>query len=329
MSATTTPPSPNFQFPELASIPFPSQEATVDAHNGSTTIDSSNSPKRINISEMNTTKFAALGSLMIVAMETMLFPLNTIQTILMSQRTTQKSKSLVKTIRHVVKTEGVVRLWRGILPQTMGALPGQAGYYVAYETVNERVGVLLGDGQLNHQTDSSSSTPFLRGFLAGACADVVGGIFYVPADIVAQRLQIQNSQNLSFSHNKRLYKGGFDVCRKIVQQEGIFGFWRGYVGYVTAFAPASAVQWGVYELCKMVLYPVFKKLNSDNVDALVTPVSGGIAGFCAICANNPLEVMRVRLQVLESRNKQDAETIRRGYWQLGLSIYKKEGPRGI
>ncbi|KAI8616310.1 mitochondrial carrier domain-containing protein [Chytriomyces sp. MP71] len=277
-------------------------------------------PKRISLSEMDTGRFAVFGSVMIVGLETLMFPLNTIQCITMSQRTRGKERSLWKTVKHTVRNEGIMRLWRGIVPQTIGALPGQACYYLAYETAHENVG---------HQFPTLGESSFLRGFIAGACADFAGGIFYVPADIIAQRLQTQNIKKMSFTHNKRLYSGGMDVARKIIQQEGILGFWRGYFGYVTAFAPASAVQWGVYELAKMLLYPVMAKIDIKDSERLVVPMSGALAGFCALCANNPLEVMRVRLQLLESRNKNDAESIRKGYWHLGLQIMRNEGPRAF
>ncbi|KAI8843854.1 mitochondrial carrier domain-containing protein [Chytriomyces cf. hyalinus JEL632] len=308
---------------DYLSLPFPAMEILpVAAASTSTNAPtaSSDPPKRISFSEMDTGKFAMFGSFMIVGLETAMFPLNTIQCIVMSQRTKGRPKSLWKTVKHTVRNEGVLRLWRGIVPQTIGALPGQASYYVAYETMHELVGA---------QFPQMGESSFVRGFISGACADVAGGLFYVPADIIAQRLQTQNVNSTSFTHNKRLYNGGADVARKILQQEGILGFWRGYVGYVTAFAPASAVQWGVYELCKMALYPFMAKLDVKNSESLVVPLSGGIAGFCALCANNPLEVMRIRLQLLECRNKNDAEIIRKGYWHLGFQIFKHEGPRAF
>ncbi len=79
-------------------------------------------------------------------------------------------------------------------------------------------------------------------------AEVAGGIFYVPADIVAQRLQIQSTEG--FVHNCRLYNGPVDVVRRIVRHDGPLGLYRGYVAYVTAYAPGSAVQWGSYEVSK-------------------------------------------------------------------------------
>jgi hypothetical protein len=43
-------------------------------------------PKRIGLSDMSLSKFATLGASFIVGLETVLFPLNTMQTILMSER---------------------------------------------------------------------------------------------------------------------------------------------------------------------------------------------------------------------------------------------------
>jgi hypothetical protein len=45
----------------------------------------------------------------------------------------------------------------------------------------------------------------------------------------------------------------------------------------------------------------------------------------ALCANNPLEVMRIRHQLLEYRCEADRKIIKRGYWRLGLSILLNEG----
>ena len=51
----------------------------------------------------------------------------------------------------------------------------------------------------------------------------------------------------------------------------------------------------------------------------------GISAICAITANNPLEILRIRTQLLESTSKLDAEVIRGGYLRLASSIWKEEG----
>ncbi|KAJ8324401.1 hypothetical protein QVD99_002430 [Batrachochytrium dendrobatidis] len=232
-------------------------------------------------------------------------------------------------IYRIAKDEGILRFWRGLFPSVIGSFPGQAMYYMAYESTQEVVDKVLAN-------NSSHGAIFTKGFLSGACAEIAGGMFYVPADIVAQRLQIQSTRG--FVHNSRLYSGPLDVVKKVLRNDGIQGFYRGYFAYVGAYAPASAVQWGSYELFKGILFRTTTfletrfRINSKPIPAkenIVNGISGGLAAICAITANNPLEILRIRTQLLESRNKKDAESIRRGYVQLASSIFHEEGWRAF
>jgi len=42
---------------------------------------------------------------------------------------------------------------------------------------------------------------FWTGFLSGAAAESTSALFYVPSDLIAQRLQVQNTKG--FAHNCR------------------------------------------------------------------------------------------------------------------------------
>jgi hypothetical protein len=95
---------------------------------------------------------------------------------------------------NIAKREGFARFWRGVLPSTLGNFPGQANYYLAYESAQEIMSKLL-------PNERSELQRFSRGFISGMCAEIAGGMFYVPADIVAQRLQIQTT--VGFVHNCR------------------------------------------------------------------------------------------------------------------------------
>ncbi|KAJ3108264.1 Fe(2+) transporter [Phlyctochytrium planicorne] len=267
---------------------------------------------------------------------------------MMSERSVKgrKSVGVIKLTSYILRSEGISRFWKGAGTAICGSFPGQACYYTTYETVQE----LLNTYESKSMKSGEDMT-FMRGFVAGASADIAAGLFYVPSDIVAQRLQTQNAGKLSFSHNCRLYKGPFDVIQKIWKYEGIRGFWRGYLGYVASFAPASAVQWGTYEFTKSITTPLFRSLitthhrnpyvcsllaspsNSTSpsplhfslMDRFSIALSGGIAGIAAVIVNNPLEVIRVRHQLLETRCLADAESIRGGYAKLMLGIFRKEG----
>ncbi|KAI8897509.1 mitochondrial carrier domain-containing protein [Globomyces pollinis-pini] len=283
-------------------------------------------PKRISLSDMDSTKYMIFGSLFILGVDTMLFPLDTLKTIVMSERSKKATKSpnLFKLALNIAQREGVPRFWRGIGPSTLGNFPGQASYYLAYESSQEFLSTFL-------KNDQSKSVTFLKGFLSGMAAEVAGGMFYVPADIVAQRLQVQSTKG--FVHNHRLYKGPLDIVKRIYTADGVHGLYRGYGAYVSAYAPGSAIQWGSYELSKMYMYRALSWMEQlhyipDEIpgkEQWINALSAGIAGICSVSSNNPLEVLRIRTQLLESGSKKDADMIKGGYFQLARMILREEG----
>ncbi|KAI9014721.1 mitochondrial carrier domain-containing protein [Gaertneriomyces semiglobifer] len=284
-------------------------------------------PERINLSDMDTGKYAAFGSLFILCVDTSLFPLDTVKTVIMSDKGAQFGRtSVIKTIYRMAKNEGIARFWRGLPPAVVGSFPGQAMYYLAYETVQDV-------WAQNVAAQSFGSNPFLRGFAAGAWAEISAGLFYVPADVVAQRLQVQNVRG--FAHNSRLYTGPIDLARRIFRIEGLRGFYRGYVAYIGAYAPASAVQWGSYEHSKSLVHKALSVMERytarpvQNREHVINALSGGVAGFSSVCANNPFEILRIRQQLLDPKCTTDAEIMKRGYWHLARTIYQQEGIGGF
>ncbi|KAI9099950.1 mitochondrial carrier domain-containing protein [Phlyctochytrium arcticum] len=285
-------------------------------------------PERINLSDMDSVQYILYGSGFILALDSCLFPLDTVKTVIMSQREVPlgRPQGLVKIIWNIARTEGIARFWRGLPPSVLGSFPGQAMYYLAYETAQDACS----------QSSAMDKSPFLRGFASGATAEISAGLFYVPADIVAQRLQVQNLKG--FSHNSRLHAGPIDLVRKLLKAEGIGGFYRGYLAYIGAYAPASAVQWGSYEHSKPYfhrlvssIYGRFSPRNPSSTaqDYIVNSMSGGFAGMCSVCANNPLEILRVRQQLLDKSCPSDRILIQKGYWSLVQSIYQREGIGGF
>jgi hypothetical protein len=281
------------------------------------------SPKRIGYDDMDFIRYGCYGSVFIVGINATLFPLDTITTIRMANTNTHLNISVLKMVKNMLQKEGINRFWRGVFPTVMGALPGQVTYYSVYEIMQKYTQYFIpGDEDVN---------VFARGFLSGASAELAGGLFYVPADVVTQRLQVQNC--LGFTHNCRLYDGATDIIGKIFRYEGFNGFYRGYMAYLAAYAPGSAVQWGSYELSKKMFFSIFRVFEKDTgvkleyKEQIVNAASGGLSAACAVSANNPLEVLRIRLQLLNCTNPRQCQFIKEGYIPLFIKMYKEEGWR--
>ncbi|KAI8821728.1 mitochondrial carrier domain-containing protein [Fimicolochytrium jonesii] len=331
----------------MASEPHPPfrpalPNATDVLSSPATTAEMMATADRVNLSDMDSGKYAVFGSLFILGLDSCLFPLDTVKTVIMSQRGTSFGNTgILHTVYRIARTEGIPRFWRGLLPAVIGSFPGQAMYYLAYETAQDACAQSM-------PRDLLERSAFVRGFAAGACAEIAAGLFYVPADVVAQRLQVQNVTG--FQHNSRLYAGPIDLIKKVFRTEGPRGFYRGYLAYIGAYAPASAVQWGTYERGKPLVHRfllflethLLSKLPSlapsrpppplvspQTHDHLTNALSGGLAGLSAVTANNPLEILRIRHQLLDRTAPADAECMRRGYWFLAKSIWTQEGWGGF
>jgi hypothetical protein len=78
-------------------------------------------PKRIGLEDMDPSKYMSFGSLYIIGVDSLMFPLDTIKTIIMAERVSfiNKSKkakqSLLKMTLKIAKREGIARFWRGII----------------------------------------------------------------------------------------------------------------------------------------------------------------------------------------------------------------------
>lgn len=102
-----------------------------------------------------------------------------------------------------------------------------------------------------------------------------------------------------------------------------------------SYAPGSAVQWGAYEVAKDVLHNGLSVLETrtgsklPQRDHLVNAMSGGIAALCAVASNNPIEVIRVRTQLLDSSRPNGQAALNGGYVSLAKEILRKEGWRAF
>lgn len=77
--------------------------------------------------------------------------------------------------------------------------------YLAYETTQEAFKrINIPDSSFGIFFRGSYHS-YKKGFMAGAVAEVAAGAFYIPCDIIAQRLQAQSLDG--FIHNIRLYNG--------------------------------------------------------------------------------------------------------------------------
>jgi hypothetical protein len=138
--------------------------------------------------------------------------------------------ALVKTFR----SEGIRGLYRGFPTVIVGGTPGTIIYLCGYDIFKDRISSSLSkhDGT---QSSKNGEESFAVHFAAGILAETVACLIYVPVDVIKERLQIQNKNDLV------QYKGGWDALVKISKTEGPMGIYKGYGATLASFGPFSAL----------------------------------------------------------------------------------------
>ncbi|KAM0435167.1 hypothetical protein ACHAPT_003257 [Fusarium lateritium] len=153
-------------------------------------------------------------------------------------------------------------------------------------------------------------------FGLGAVAGAFGAFMVYPIDLVKTRLQNQRGAQ----PGQRLYKNSIDCFQKVVRNEGVRGLYSGILPQLVGVAPEKAIKLTVNDLARKLLSD-----KNGNIPLWAEMVAGGSAGGCQVVFTNPLEIVKIRLQVqgevaktVEGAPKRSAIWIVRNLGLVGL-----------
>ncbi|KAF9486576.1 mitochondrial inner membrane protein [Pholiota conissans] len=126
-------------------------------------------------------------------------------------------------------------------------------------------------------------------FVQGGFAGAVGATIVYPIDMVKTRMQNQRSTVVG----QLLYKNSIDCAKKIFRNEGFIGFYRGLGPQLIGVAPEKAIKLTVNDLVRgRAMDP-----ETGRIKLGWELVAGGLAGGSQVVFTNPLEIVKIRLQV--------------------------------
>ncbi|KYQ59289.1 Calcium-binding mitochondrial carrier protein Aralar1 [Trachymyrmex zeteki] len=126
-------------------------------------------------------------------------------------------------------------------------------------------------------------------FVLGSIGGAVGATAVYPIDLVKTRMQ--NQRTGSFI-GELMYRNSFDCCKKVIRHEGFFGLYRGLMPQLMGVAPEKAIKLTVNDFVR----DKFMDKNG-NLPLYGEIVSGACAGGSQVIFTNPLEIVKIRLQV--------------------------------
>ncbi|XP_005095774.2 calcium-binding mitochondrial carrier protein Aralar2 [Aplysia californica] len=126
-------------------------------------------------------------------------------------------------------------------------------------------------------------------FSLGALAGATGATAVYPIDLVKTRLQNQRTGSYV---GELMYKNSFDCAKKVIRHEGVAGLYRGLAPQLVGVAPEKAIKLTMNDLMRD------KLVQKDGTLPLWAEcVAGGTAGASQVVFTNPLEIVKIRLQV--------------------------------
>ncbi|KAG4302805.1 hypothetical protein PCK1_000965, partial [Pneumocystis canis] len=153
-------------------------------------------------------------------------------------------------------------------------------------------------------------------FSLGAIAGAFGAIVVYPIDLVKTRVQNVRTKMVE----QMLYKNSFDCVRKVMKNEGILGFYTGLGPQLIGVVPEKAIKLTVNDLVR----DLFKDANG-NIKFHWELLAGASAGGCQVVFTNPLEIVKIRLQVQGEYVKSGSDAPRRN----ALWIIRNLGFQGL
>jgi len=196
-----------------------------------------------------------------------------------SGRLKEPYKGIVDCASRVMAEEGVISFWRGNMANVIRYFPTQALNFAIKPVVSRMFNVKKSDGYW----------AFFGANIASGGAAGVGSLFFVYSlDFVRTRLA--NDKKSAKGGGDRQFNGMFDVYRKIIQTDGVFGLYRGFV--------ISAVGIFIYRGLYFGLYDSLKPMVPESASGFVANffLGWGVTNLAGL-ASYPIDTIRRRMMM--------------------------------
>ncbi|KAG0049804.1 hypothetical protein BGZ83_005392 [Gryganskiella cystojenkinii] len=168
-------------------------------------------------------------------------------------------------------------------------------------------------------SSSASTSKFVSKLGAGAVAGIVGVLIVYPLDMVKTRLQNQKKD----AFGKLQYRGGVDCFKQVIAKEGARGLYRGIVPNLIGITPEKAIKLAVNDFARE-YWAERTNVSEDKLAIQYGMLAGATAGLCQVIATNPMEIVKIQMQVAGSQKLEPGATR-----PTAMGIVRNLGLRGL
>ncbi|TNM88192.1 mitochondrial adenyl nucleotide antiporter SLC25A24 [Takifugu flavidus] len=230
-------------------------------------------------------------------------PLDRMKVFMQVHATKSNKISLSGGFKQMLKEGGVTSLWRGNGINVLKIAPETAIKFMAYEQYKKLLSSEPGKVRTHER--------FMAGSLAGATAQTA----IYPMEVLKTRLTLRKTGQ---------YSGMFDCAKKILKNEGVKAFYKGYIPNILGIIPYAGIDLAIYESLKNLWLSKYAK-DTANPGILVLLGCGTISSSCGQVASYPLALIRTRMQAQASIEGSKQMSMS----QIAKMILEKEGFFGL
>ena len=199
--------------------------------------------------------------------------------------TTTAYNGVLTGLTHIMRTEGMVGMFKGNGANCIRIVPNSASKFLAYETLESW---LLSRAR---ESDPDAQLGPLTRLTAGAGAGIFAMSATYPLDMVRGRLTTQ------VDGKYKQYTSMTHAARVIVNEEGVLALYKGWLPSVIGVIPYVGLNFAVYGTLKDVVAEWQGLKSGKDLSVPLGLACGGVAGAIGQTVAYPFDVCRRKLQV--------------------------------
>ncbi|CAB9513258.1 25 member 40 [Seminavis robusta] len=156
-------------------------------------------------------------------------------------------------LKNIVRKEGIVSLYTGILPSLGRDVPFAAVYMLCLERIRDESRRIWMVDEAIASSPRHPTQLIMFEFINAAMAGMVAATATAPMDVLKTRAQSAIYEDNTRSSSSQNRESTMRVLRSIVRTEGVSGLWRGNQARMMKVAPQYAIMISFYEVGKKML----------------------------------------------------------------------------
>ncbi|KAK9672089.1 hypothetical protein RND81_12G075600 [Saponaria officinalis] len=276
---------------------------------------------------LDKTRFHVTGAILFTAQSALLHPTAVVKTRMQVAGSGTSHARGISVFSHILKTDGIPGIFRGFGTSAIGSIPGRVLVLSTLELSKD-----VSRKYLERFNMTEAMRLGIANGVAGMLSNLVSCVYYVPLDVVCQRLMVQGLPGTMACN------GPFDIISKVIKAEGIRGMYRGFGLTALTQSPASALWWGTYATTQQMIWRSLGYVDCgnkpSNAEIVTVQASAGmVAGAVSSVITMPIDTVKTRLQVMDNYgggNPSVTKTARALLKEDGFrGFYRGFGPRSL